>query len=310
MGLLNTARFIAIDFETATDDNNSACSIGIVEANGLEVTNLEYHLIQPPQNKYEWNNIKIHGIKPGDTENEKSFDLLWPTISHYFDGSCYIVAHNARFDMEVLKACLNHYDLDMPSFNYLNSMSITSEYGAGNSLSDRAKYYNVPCDNHHNALNDAEVCALIVIERIKRIKTKEKNIFTFLRRYPSMKEEIRSFDSVKLRGSIPFNRFNRIDVSIINDMEVSEEFIINSPFLNMEVAFTGELASMDRETAMKKVVESGGIVSNSLRKTTKYLVNTSIRETSKVKKAKYFISKGADIKIINESSFLDLLKSL
>ncbi|MDO5764720.1 MAG: exonuclease domain-containing protein, partial [Elusimicrobiales bacterium] len=70
--------FIAIDFETATSDMDSACSVGIAVVSNLDVVHQFYSLIQPPNNKYDPKNIEIHGISPADTENS---DPSWEVLS-------------------------------------------------------------------------------------------------------------------------------------------------------------------------------------------------------------------------------------
>ena len=97
--------FTAIDFETATRHFHSACAVGIVTVeNGIIVD--EYHtLIQPPNNEYAYHNIMVHGIKPIQTLNEKTFDDLFPEIHKRLLGRT-IVAHNEPFDRN---AKMRHY---------------------------------------------------------------------------------------------------------------------------------------------------------------------------------------------------------
>ena len=60
--------FVAIDFETATRNWDSACSVGLAFVRGQEVVATFHQLIQPPGNRYDQGNIDIHGIYPEDTE--------------------------------------------------------------------------------------------------------------------------------------------------------------------------------------------------------------------------------------------------
>ena len=50
MGVYNMFDFTAIDFETATNKMSSACSIGLVAVNNLEIVKKEYFLIKPSTN--------------------------------------------------------------------------------------------------------------------------------------------------------------------------------------------------------------------------------------------------------------------
>ena len=71
--------FVAIDFETASGNPNSACSVGLAFVVGLEVVATTHRLIKPPGNKYEWGNVRVHGIRPKDTER--------PRLSHRLAGA-------------------------------------------------------------------------------------------------------------------------------------------------------------------------------------------------------------------------------
>ena len=65
--------FTAIDFETATGNRNSACAIGIVTVENGIIVDIYSALIQPPDNKYLWCNINIHGTRSDDTRNINFF---------------------------------------------------------------------------------------------------------------------------------------------------------------------------------------------------------------------------------------------
>ena len=60
--------FTAIDFETATDRRNSACSVAVVEVRDGEVARTYSTLIRPPGLQFSSFNISIHGITP-DTDD-------------------------------------------------------------------------------------------------------------------------------------------------------------------------------------------------------------------------------------------------
>ena len=101
--------FVSIDFEIANNDMNSACSIGLVCVKDLEIINKEYFLIKPPTDIFLPENTAIHHLNLEDVKDADKFDSIWQRISHYFNGSCYIVSHNAQFDMSVLSECLDTY---------------------------------------------------------------------------------------------------------------------------------------------------------------------------------------------------------
>ena len=90
--------FVAIDFETATSDPNSACAVGLAFVVGLRVVATTHHLIQPPGNRYDQGNIHVHGIYPEDTEHAPDFLTVWQELHPLLAGKA-LIAHNARFDM-------------------------------------------------------------------------------------------------------------------------------------------------------------------------------------------------------------------
>ncbi|WP_406540886.1 exonuclease domain-containing protein [Clostridium ljungdahlii] len=179
--------FVAIDFETANNNFNSACSLGIAAVKNNKICKKDYFLIHPPTLDFNKKNISINGITPKDIENSPLFPDIWNDIHTYFDDNI-IIAHNAVFDMSVLKNCLLEYDISMPNFNYICSIPISTKLcggkGIGKSLEDRAKYFGVDLGHHHNSLDDAAACANLVIECIKRAH--KKNLESFCHTYTSL----------------------------------------------------------------------------------------------------------------------------
>lgn len=77
--------FVAIDFETATPEMNSACAVGIVCVDNFEIVQKDYFLIQPPGNEYSPYNTEIHGLTSEDTKNAPQFDSIWNQIAYLFE---------------------------------------------------------------------------------------------------------------------------------------------------------------------------------------------------------------------------------
>lgn len=154
--------FAAIDFETATSARDSACSVAVVKIAGDRVADSFYTLIRPPHNRYSSFNIGIHGITGADTEGERDFAGVWKELSEKLAGTV-VVAHNARFDMGVLKACLLRYDLDWPQFWYADTLAISRRSWpmlANHKLGTVAGHLGIHF-RHHDALEDAKTCAAI-----------------------------------------------------------------------------------------------------------------------------------------------------
>lgn len=156
--------FTAIDFETANEQRSSACAIGIVCIEDGQIKEQAYHLIKPPGLYFNPFNIAIHGIRRADVINKPDFAELWPTIRHYFEDRI-VIAHNASFDMGVLRAMLDYYEIPYPIFCYGCTLMMARRQWPermSHRLNDVAAMLDIEF-LHHHALEDANACALIAM---------------------------------------------------------------------------------------------------------------------------------------------------
>ncbi len=156
--------FTALDFETA--DNLIPCEIGVsVVRNGI-VSVTRSWLIKPscfPYMNY-WHQ-RVHGITNRELEKAPSFASLWDELQPYFEGQT-VVAHNATFDMGVLRATLDHYQIEYPAMNYFCSVRLSRRTWKGMpsyKLNELCRTFGIGL-NHHRAGSDAEACARIVLK--------------------------------------------------------------------------------------------------------------------------------------------------
>ena len=160
--------FTAIDFETATGYPESACAVGIVTVNDGIITEEYYTLIQPPNNEYWYQNIMVHGIKPIETINGKTFDQVFPEIQKRLFGRK-IVAHNEAFDRRVLTKTMKAYGLYYDELEIADMWECTCKiyrekgYKPAN-LKHCSDLNNIQLV-HHEALSDARACAKLYLLR-------------------------------------------------------------------------------------------------------------------------------------------------
>lgn len=158
--------FTAIDFETATGYPESACAVGIVTVNDGIIVEEYYTLIQPPNNEYWYRNIMVHGIKPIQTIEEKTFDQVFPEIQKRLFGRK-IVAHNEAFDRRVLTKTMKAYGLYYDELEIADMWECTCKiyrkkgYKPAN-LKHCSDLNNIPLV-HHEALSDARACAKLYL---------------------------------------------------------------------------------------------------------------------------------------------------
>ena len=163
--------YLAIDFETATSAGESACSVALIEVKDGRM--VDHHtLLQPPGNKYFWRNIQVHGIRERDTANSPFFPRLWPQLSRLLAGKL-VVAHNASFDMNVLKRCLQYYDLQPVEFNFMCTVRLSRKVWPqlpNHKLDTMGRFFDIQF-KHHDALEDARLCAQIPLKAMEALGT-------------------------------------------------------------------------------------------------------------------------------------------
>lgn len=155
--------FVAIDFETANYKMNSACSVAVVEARGGKLRNAYHSLIKPP-GAFDARNIEIHGITPTMVRDQPDFAQVWEELRPFLEGRV-VVAHNASFDMGVLRGALAEYSLSAPQFWHLCTVRIARKVWpslANHKLNTLGAYFRIPF-RHHDAMEDARVCAEIAL---------------------------------------------------------------------------------------------------------------------------------------------------
>lgn len=156
--------FVALDFETANYGRDSVCEIGIAVVRSGEVVETLSKLIRPKSNWFHPMNTQIHGIDAGRVKNEPEFDIVWKEVGNWFENSN-AVAHNASFDISVLRHVLMQYDLPFPEFNYTCSLMVARRAWRGLAsygLSTLSKKFDIKL-NHHSAASDALACARILL---------------------------------------------------------------------------------------------------------------------------------------------------
>ncbi|WDF68952.1 exonuclease domain-containing protein [Sphingobacterium oryzagri] len=158
--------FTAIDFELATAAYNSVCAVGIVKVVDDEIVEQFHSLVRPPDNKYMWQTTRVHGIKPKDTAEAPTFLDLYPTIAAMLRGS-FMVAHNEKFDREVLIKTMAHYGLDYKDLALKSVWECTSNIYRikgfkKTKLSICCKIMGIDL-HHHDPLSDAKASAQLYL---------------------------------------------------------------------------------------------------------------------------------------------------
>ena len=155
--------FVTLDFETANQSRDSACSIGLVRVSDWQVKESLVELIEPPTSEFDFTHI--HGITWENVKDKPRFDEVWPKIQKFISSADYLVAHNAPFDKGVLESCCRTYGLRPPKTEWQCTLKLARSAWTfpDNKLSTVCKHLGIAL-NHHEALSDARACAEILIK--------------------------------------------------------------------------------------------------------------------------------------------------
>lgn len=336
--------FTAIDFETANEKRSSACSVGIAVVENSEIIHTEHHLIKPEPFYFNGMNISIHGIHESDVEDADTFDVVWQKISPRIQGP--LVAHNASFDMSVLRKSLDSYDAAWPDIDYACTLIIAKNIwndAGSHKLDDLADFFNLELE-HHNAESDAIICAKLAILAGQRYATKSfEECDLFLGSLKKSGEYVPCKSKRKYKNAKPKKATKR-NPSIITcpacaiALEMSEDlekiptdmplectcghvFFLNDKPLpenkkSLSFCFSGKLDAFTRKEARAKVVAIGAKWLDSPNYSCDYMVlgndawseyRKSNKKSGKISKAESLIEQGSPIEIISEETFLQII---
>ena len=161
------SRIIAFDVETPNYRNNRMSAIGIaVIQDGIIVD--EYYTLIDPETHFDRFNIRLTGISEETVADAPTFPEVWEEIEPIMSGGL-LAAHNAVFDLSVLKKCLQDYGIDWkPCVRYVCTVQTGRRVlpGISHKLNDLCDHYGIALEHHH-AASDSRACAEILLRYIR-----------------------------------------------------------------------------------------------------------------------------------------------
>jgi DNA polymerase-3 subunit epsilon len=308
--MLNDLSFLAIDFETASStQRGSACALGFALVESGLVVRTGKSLIDPQLPPAEWSgmNIGIHGIRPDAVRGAPPFFKAWEQMLSTARGFP-IVAHNASFDMSVLRAEHERAQVPISGYRYACSVQLARRTWpdvASAALPNLADYLGIDLD-HHDPASDARACALITLAAVRELSASSLDA--------ALSASGLCWGEVLAANDwIPCGGGGGRDIVA----RVGSNPNPNHPFFGKVVVFTGALGSMTRDTAEAYVATIGGVPGPSVTKRTRFVVVGGFRDaaaiaaapptSSKHERALKLLALGADIRLLAEGEFLSLL---
>ena len=161
------ARFIAFDVETPNRASDRMSAIGITVVEDGVITDTFYSLVDP-ETHFDAFNTYLTGIDEKAVQDAPTFPELWPRIEPLLSSGL-LTAHNAVFDMNVLKRCLCGYGIEWkPYARYICTVQMGRRLlpGMRHNLDVLCGYYGIELDHHH-AGSDSRACAEILLRYLE-----------------------------------------------------------------------------------------------------------------------------------------------
>ena len=160
-------RYVAFDVETPNRFNDRMSAIGICVVEDGAVTDSFFSYVNP-ETHFDAFNTQLTGIDADTVAGAPAFPELWKTIEPILSSGI-LAAHNAVFDLGVLRHCLQDYGIRWkPSAKYCCTVQIGRRLlpGMRHNLNVLCEHYGIALD-HHQAASDSRACAELLLRYLK-----------------------------------------------------------------------------------------------------------------------------------------------
>lgn len=172
-------RYIVFDVETPNRYNDRMSAIGISVVEDGSITE-EFFTYVDPETSFDSFNTALTGISPETVKGSPTFPELWDRIEGIMSSGI-LAAHNAVFDLGVLKKCLQGYGISWKSsVKYCCTVQMGRRLlpGMSHKLDVMCSHYGISLD-HHKADSDSHACAEILLNYFKAGAAENEHIRTF-----------------------------------------------------------------------------------------------------------------------------------
>lgn len=280
--------YVIVDTETTglSPRYDDIIEIGAIKIQNGIITD-EFQTYCKPLNNIK--NSEIHNITDEMVENYKYSKCYMNDFLKFIENFPVLI-YNADFDTKMINVQLDK-NIENKVVDVLN---LARKYDTRVSYKLESVKNDLKISiKSHNALDDCKTTKLYYEYLIQKYKINQLPLFT-----QSNVAEIKELKSITYADKLL-------------KIYTPENIIENKNFKDKIFVFTGDLKSMTRVDAAKKVIENGGIYHPRIILKANYLVVGDLdKETGKLAQANlYNREKRTDIKIIYEDDFLNLLNT-
>ena len=163
--------FTCLDFETANRSRVSICAAGLAVFEDGKLIESPYWLVRPPKGHgwFDEDFIEVHGLTHLDVLDAPEFPGIAMELVCRLAGDDLVIAHNATFDIEHLRATLEHFDLPRPVFDYACTCELARRVWPelpSHGLKALTAHIGHTF-KHHHAQSDAEAAGRVLLAMMK-----------------------------------------------------------------------------------------------------------------------------------------------
>ncbi|PCJ15228.1 MAG: hypothetical protein COB02_18245 [Candidatus Cloacimonadota bacterium] len=302
--------FTAIHFSISNNYTGSAIFVGLTKFKNNKVIDTYSSIIRPKRLSLVKFYLDQTDISPEQVENAPDFLSIWPKILNFIDSDL-LVSHHAGFHFSVLRHLLSDYQIEFPRVSYICTKNMAKksmpEFPAFNItyIAEKLHLYFERYTENEDSKSYGDL--LIYIVNQLKFKTIDETINHLKLNYGKLFPG--GYESAMLNPKNPDTQQFNFENPEIDQIDK------NNFFFAKNVCFTGKLLSMARQEAGQKVINLGGIFSNSVNLKTNILVigNNDLRyfakgkTTSKLKKVEEMVANRLPVEILSEEDFLNTL---
>lgn len=303
--------FTAIDFETANSFQGSPCAVGVVKIRDGQMVAQHHVFVRPPEAASHFSafNTSIHGITSDDVRDAPTWRQVLAWLIEFI-GDDIVVAHNAGFDIGVIRYACMADGIEWPELHFLCSLVISRKALSlpSYTLPFVAESVGFRLEDHHNALADAATVVRIVIELARRAGAE-----TLEELAGAHHIRVGTMAAGQYRGSVSISRSGQDSLVAA---EANPDADPDGYLYGRVVVFTGKLMSMTRQLAWDEVTRNGGLPAKTSTKHTNVLVigdfnpanlRPGANFSAKARRAFELQDAGQDIELMTEYDFLRVL---
>ncbi|RYB89316.1 hypothetical protein EUA06_15105 [Nocardioides glacieisoli] len=302
--------YTAIDFETANAYRGSPCAVGLVRVRNGQPVDERSWLIRPPVrvDYFDSFHSTLHGIDADMVREAPRWSAVLPALVDYI-GDDVVVAHNAGFDIGVIRYACAVDNIEWPELRFLCTMVMARR--ALSLPSYRLPYVAESCGfemgEHHDPLADAHGVVGIV-----RALASAAGASDLAELASAHRMSIGRMGSGLYAGSVAVGTGTRNFTPIVVNPDADPDGYL----YGRVVVFTGTLMSMTRDVARQECARVGAVPEQNTTKKTNVLVVGDINPavlrpdsnvTGKTRKAFDLQDRGQAIEVMTEDDFLRCL---